>query len=114
MIHVGHTELVFEPGAPHHPQPAQASRVSLVLDRPVLTIGRSSSCDLVLVDRGISRRHAELRRQAGGAVLTDLGSANGTYVNGRRLLGSCAVQPGDIIHLGNTDLVFKAGGVERR
>jgi pSer/pThr/pTyr-binding forkhead associated (FHA) protein len=114
VVRLGHTELVFEPGVQRRRPPVQGARVSLVLDRSLLTIGRSSSCDLVLVDSGVSRRHAEIRRRAEGSVLRDLGSRNGTYVNGQRVVGSCAIQPGDVIRIGSTELVVQAGGVRRR
>ncbi|MGH2947340.1 MAG: FHA domain-containing protein [Solirubrobacteraceae bacterium] len=62
-------------------------------------IGRSSACQLVLADDTVSRRHAELRLDDGRWLLRDLGSANGTYVNGRRVM-EAEVRPGDLVHLG--------------
>jgi pSer/pThr/pTyr-binding forkhead associated (FHA) protein len=66
-------------------------------------IGRSSSCQIVLGDDTVSRRHAELRFEDGRWLLRDLGSSNGTYVNGR-WVAEAEVRPGDVIHLGGCRL----------
>lgn len=55
------------------------------IDQETFLIGRSKSCDLVLPERQISRQHARLRREADGYYIEDLGSKNGTYVNGQAL-----------------------------
>jgi FHA domain/Domain of unknown function (DUF1707) len=68
-----------------------------------LVIGRSSTCELVLADDTVSRRHAELRIQHGCWLLRDLSSSNGTWVNGRRVL-EAEVRPGDLIHLGGAEI----------
>ena len=68
-------------------------------------IGRSSEA-LPLSDKTISRRHAELTPDAGEWVLRDLGSSNGTYVNGVRLAAGRRLQPGDQIRTGVTLIVF--------
>jgi pSer/pThr/pTyr-binding forkhead associated (FHA) protein len=68
-----------------------------------LVIGRSSTCELVLADDTVSRRHAELRIQDGCWLLRDLGSSNGTWVNGRRVL-EAEVRPGDLLHLGGAEI----------
>lgn len=65
-----------------------------------VTIGRGPDCDCVVYDTTVSRRHAELRREDGGWVLTDLGSTNGTRLNGLRLTGEAAVRPGDEVVFG--------------
>ena len=54
-----------------------------ILDRDYTTIGRSDDCDVVLPKRQVSRHHAQIERDDDGYVLRDLGSKNGTYVNGR-------------------------------
>jgi len=66
-------------------------------------IGRSSACQIVLGDDTVSRRHAELRYDDGRWMLRDLGSSNGTYVNGR-LVTEAEVRVGDVIHLGGARL----------
>lgn len=71
------------------------------------TLGRSRQCDLVLSDPNVSRQHAEIRPRGGSWVLTDLGSTNGSRVNGRPVQGSEVVRPGDEIELGATVLKFE-------
>lgn len=73
-----------------------------------LRIGRNHGSGLRLSDSTVSRTHAELRHQDGGWVLHDLGSANGTYVNGRRVTGPVRVGPGDQVGFGR--LSFRLGG----
>jgi hypothetical protein len=68
-----------------------------------LLIGRSSACQLVLADDTVSRRHAELRIEDGRWLLRDLGSSNGTWVNGRRVI-EAEVRPGDLLHLGGAEV----------
>jgi hypothetical protein len=68
-----------------------------------LLIGRSSACQIVLGDDTVSRRHAELRFEDGRWLLRDLGSSNGTYINGR-LVTEAEVRRGDVIHLGGCAL----------
>ena len=68
-----------------------------------LLLGRSSSCDIVLSDLSISRRHARLRCRDGMWALEDLRSTNGTTLNGRPV-GRAALRPGDDLVLGNTRL----------
>jgi hypothetical protein len=70
-------------------------------------IGRASDNDLVLDDRAVSRHHAAVRRDAAdGFVVIDLGSANGTHLNGRRVHQS-ALHHGDCLRLGQTEVVFR-------
>jgi len=64
-----------------------------------ITLGRSSSCELVLDEQTVSRRHAALRLRDGHWFLVDLGSSNGTWVNDRRVFDA-EVVPGDEIRLG--------------
>jgi hypothetical protein len=85
---------VTEPGR-------RARRVSLT-SRPV-TIGRGSECDVALADAHASRRHARLEVRGGVFVLTDLGSTNGTRVNGHRVR-EVVLGVGDRIELGQTVL----------
>jgi FHA domain len=62
-------------------------------------IGRSSGCQIVIGEPTVSRRHARLRSRDGRWVLQDLGSTNGTFLNGRRV-GRCELRPGDLVLLG--------------
>lgn len=77
------------------------------LTEPTVSIGRDPACALPLADERLSARHAELRHEGGGAVLYDLGSATGTSVNHTPIVGSRRLSPGDVIHLGETELVFR-------
>ena len=77
------------------------------LDRPV-SLGRSSSSDIPLSDTECSRRHALLNPQAGGEVwVVDLGSTNGTYLNGRRLSRPTRLADGDRLALGKCEFTFR-------
>lgn len=69
-------------------------------------IGRQSECDLALEDAKVSRRHATLACKDGEFFLDDLGSTNGTFVNGRRV-GRTKLTPGDRITMGNTVLELR-------
>jgi FHA domain len=68
-----------------------------------LFIGRSSSCDIVLSDASVSRRHARLVLRDGSWVVQDLESTNGTNLNGRRI-HRCELRPGDQLILGRVQL----------
>ncbi len=54
-------------------------------DKDLIVIGRNSTCDLVLDNLGVSREHAQIERNAGVYILHDLGSNNGTFVNGKKV-----------------------------
>ena len=76
------------------------------IEGTVVQIGRAPSCDIVLDDRNVSRRHAEIRRRGPVVVLIDLDSTNGTIVNGRRVREH-PLADGDRITLGNSRLTFE-------
>jgi FhaA, N-terminal domain/FHA domain len=71
------------------------------------TIGRSRQSDITLEDPNVSRAHAEVRPRGGSWVLTDLGSTNGSRLNGRRLDGPEVLKPGDEIELGTSLIRFE-------
>jgi hypothetical protein len=71
------------------------------------TIGRSRACDIVVDDAGVSRQHASIRREGERWLVEDLGSTNGTNVNGASLGGGHALSNGDEIELGSTTLRFE-------
>ncbi len=64
------------------------------------TIGRAADVRLRIVDPTISRRHCELQRCESGLLVCDLGSTNGTYVNGLRVTEAALLLPGDRLTLG--------------
>ncbi|HEX8767660.1 MAG TPA: FHA domain-containing protein, partial [Jatrophihabitans sp.] len=68
-------------------------------------VGRGTGSDLQLMDQGVSRRHADVHVADGHATIYDLGSTNGTSVNGRTVQTQ-ALQHGDVIRVGHTRLVF--------
>ncbi|GGY02104.1 DUF1707 and FHA domain-containing protein [Streptomyces minutiscleroticus] len=68
-----------------------------------LRIGRDPASGLRLSDESVSRVHAELRHQGGMWVLRDLGSTNGTTVNGRRVVGAAVVRDGDQVSFGRME-----------
>ncbi|MGQ9518159.1 MAG: FHA domain-containing protein [Anaerolineae bacterium] len=69
------------------------------LSRPEIIIGRDESCDIVLDDRKVSRRHASIRRQPDGYYITDLQSKNGTFVNGEAVFSPRRLYDGDEIQI---------------
>ncbi|WP_283134146.1 DUF1707 and FHA domain-containing protein [Rhizohabitans arisaemae] len=82
-------------------------RLALPSDtRTVFSIGRAPTCDLVLGDLTVSRRHAELRHEGESWLVVDLGSMNGTRLNGWRLLGPALIRPGDEISFGDSSFVL--------
>lgn len=75
-----------------------------------ITIGRETTNKISISDPEVSRRHAKLTFQSNYYILEDLNSTNGTFVNGRRLVGQYVLQAGDVINLGeNITLVFDSG-----
>jgi hypothetical protein len=70
------------------------------------TIGRERACDMSLRDMTVSRWHASLERAADGWLLADLGSTNGTRLNGWRVNEPIAVGPGDLVSFGSATFVL--------
>ena len=71
------------------------------MPQPGTTIGREG-CDINIADPEVSRNHATLRSEGGAVAIEDLGSTNGTYVNGERISGLRTLAEGDEVRLGNT------------
>jgi len=83
------------------------------LTRDVATVGRDVTNEVVMGDPEVSRQHARFTRTPAGFVLEDLGSTNGTFVNGERLAAPRVLTPGDTIGLGeNVTLGFEATSPE--
>lgn len=80
------------------------------LERSVIVIGRGADCDIVLDEHQVSRQHARLLQTPQGWMLTDLGSTNGTQVNGQPLRPHepVTLQPGDRVSLGACVLALRA------
>ncbi len=95
--------------APVAPGPGPATQRTFPLTSPLIILGRGTDCDLRLVDQGVSRHHAEIRVEDGDVVLVDLGSTNGTFVNGQPIR-RVSLTDGTRVTLGRTTLVFRRDG----
>jgi pSer/pThr/pTyr-binding forkhead associated (FHA) protein len=103
-----------EEPVPIEPEPAPREETATLewngstftLTDRVTVIGRSSECDIRLDDANASRRHAEVRRIGDGYSVVDLGSTNGTEVNGQRIQET-ALMNGDVISVGTTRITFE-------
>ncbi len=88
-----------------------------VLGADEVCAGRDVDCGLALgADRSVSRRHAVFTRDSAGITVTDLGSRNGTFVNGIRIVAPCLLQHGDTVVVGGQQLRFALeaeGQIER-
>ncbi|WP_420156828.1 FhaA domain-containing protein [Nocardiopsis sp. CNT-189] len=104
----GRPRLLISPGGATQEGSAasQGMQQSFELNTPVTLLGRGTDCDLRLVDNGVSRHHAEIRIEDDDAVLVDLGSTNGTFVNGQQVRRAGLVD-GTRISLGRTTMTFR-------
>lgn len=133
LIKIGETQMQFvfgdpsenlrmtSAGLPEAPLPTPASpsdpewgflqvnERTIPLQMLTLNIGRDANAEIVLNDPAISYKHAYLVRQANDSYLLDLGSSNGTYVNGTRISIPHRLENGDVIKLGETSLVYRSG-----
>src|SRR4051794_11616303 len=113
---VGGATMVYVPerdDPPPAPAPAPPERAvvewdgsSLELFGSVITIGRSSDCDIRLEDPNVSRHHAEIRRMGAAYSVVDLDSTNGTEVNGQPVRET-SLMSGDVIVVGTTRITFE-------
>ena len=79
---------------------ARAPRLTLPRERDRVLIGRAPGCECRFGEETVSRRHALLLRRHGGWTIEDLGSLNGTLLNGWRVVIPTEVRPGDIVSFG--------------
>jgi len=115
------TEIAVAPATPDPPSPAasapEAGPALLGVSEPVsgmtfrtgigrTVIGRSDDCDVVIRDRTVSARHAELVVRPEGVTVTNLMATNGTWVNGAEVR-SAQLHDGDMLRLGQVSLVFR-------
>lgn len=92
-------KLLFKEGDSNH--------VEFKLQKPEISIGRGRNCDLILNDTQASRKHALLIREGNRYILRDLGSGNGTYVDGRPIKEH-TLSTDDVIRIGNVEFQFVA------
>ncbi|HSH61866.1 MAG TPA: FHA domain-containing protein [Acidimicrobiales bacterium] len=81
--------------------------IDRVIGAQPLVVGRGDHVDLFLTDSSVSRNHARLSDQGGWLSVHDLGSSNGTWVNGRQLSGSAQLHPGDNVTFGSVTLYVR-------
>ena len=93
-------------------QSADGTKQRFPLNKERITIGRSRENDVFLPDQWLSRHHAEIRNKEGGYFLVDLGSKNGTLLNGTRVKEECRLHAGDVVTLGEHLLTLQAGEAE--
>jgi adenylate cyclase len=74
---------------------------------PVVNIGRGDYNDVVIADPSVSTMHAKLQRRDAIWILTDLGSTNGTFVEGERLTGETPLSPGTTLKFGDVSALFE-------
>ena len=111
---------VGRPSMPVPPPAAAAPRFFLEIEgrmHPVnhlpFVLGRGSDADFRLDDKGVSRRHLQLSMQGGAVVASDMGSTNGTLINGAPLRAPVVLANGSLLRMGNTRIIFHSstGGV---
>lgn len=114
------TMVFARPGsAPASPESAQrayllvrtdgAPAVQFDLGGPLISIGRASDNDVIVDDALVSRHHCQLKLQHGAYSFADLGSRNGSLVNGTPV-NEVALGPGDVIRIGSTEIEFQVRG----
>ncbi|MDJ0316548.1 MULTISPECIES: FhaA domain-containing protein [Arthrobacter] len=77
------------------------------LNAPSIILGRSSEADILIDDTGVSRKHLEVRTENGASTAVDLGSTNGSYVDGHRVHGTASLHDGSSITMGRTQITFR-------
>lgn len=80
------------------------------LGKPRVSLGRAVTNDIIITDARVSRSHARLECSPASCTLIDLGSSNGTQLNGARITERVVVKPGDVIGLGSSQLRFSPAG----
>ncbi|WP_026556413.1 FhaA domain-containing protein [Arthrobacter sp. 35W] len=77
------------------------------LNADSIVLGRSSEADILIDDTGVSRRHLEIRTQGGVCTAVDLGSTNGSFLNGQRINGSARLDDGATLSIGRSKITFR-------
>lgn len=84
----------------------------LTLTDPVVAIGRDPDVQLRVNSTEVSRRHCEIHLRETGVIVKDLGSRNGTFINGDAIYGEAPLHPGDTLHVGS--MVFELAGKRKK
>jgi pSer/pThr/pTyr-binding forkhead associated (FHA) protein len=84
-----------------------ADGCTFTLSAPVVIVGRVAGCDVVIPNDTISSHHAEITNDGVAYTLRDLGSRNGTWINGRKIVVPCSLNPGDQVAFGQVICVFQ-------
>jgi hypothetical protein len=113
QVDVTHTQELPLQRAPVEPQGAPRFTLydgyrRMPISEAVITVGRSLDNDIILDDRRVSRRHAQLRRRYGQYVVYDLDSSGGTTVNGKPIR-EAVLEPGDILSFAGIKMRFEGG-----
>ena len=107
------------PRQPQRPQAAAGHARQLVIVEPraekgiaydladELTIGRAAGCQITVDDTYVSQLHARLFAREGAYMVEDLGSTNGTFLNGQRVETAMVVRPGDRVKVGGAELELR-------
>lgn len=104
--------------APSRPKPAPPAPTAkqavlevaghrYALHHPSIVLGRSAATDIPIEDPGVSRQHFRVEKRGSDYVVMDLGSTNGTFVDGRKVAGEVRLADGSVISLGKTKVVFR-------
>jgi pSer/pThr/pTyr-binding forkhead associated (FHA) protein len=86
----------------------------IAISKDEFLIGRGSDCDLRLHDAAISRHHCLLRVRGDEATISDLGSSNGTFLNGQRVRSQAVIRNGDRLQLGDHVYLLQVGDKDPR
>jgi sigma-B regulation protein RsbU (phosphoserine phosphatase) len=93
-------------------QASDGTKKRLAIAKERLSIGRSRESDVFLPDQFLSRHHAEIRASSGGHYIVDLGSKNGTLLNGAKIDAEMLLREGDVITIGDHALIFSAADAD--
>jgi pSer/pThr/pTyr-binding forkhead associated (FHA) protein len=108
----GHMGETRPPGSSERPRPVPALLLSgheMTLREGETLIGRGANCHVSIVGGLVSRRHAQISNRGGRASVEDLGSRNGVFLNGQRVVAPTVLRDGDTLLIGTTEVTFFLG-----